>query len=268
MHVIYPDKQSVQSLQFPLESYECLGSSYVKRNPELRKVLIYPRDELSDEGAAFHKKDTHMSDKGYCALTALLLKELGIEAAICAELKVELKELLTKKVKYSGDLGTKMTPEEFDVKCDIEVGWDFYHVKNNLGVSNDGLAELYFNDRALTSMRVVIFGDSFSRLHSLFLSRCFKEVAFFRTRFFHDDIVEMAKPDLVITGNAERYLSAVDRDEIAPNFFLYPLLKGIGHAPDQDYAIAMNAFLSYPKYEYLKFKNNLSSDSIKRNISL
>ncbi|NIE73918.1 hypothetical protein F3J45_05595 [Pantoea sp. Ap-967] len=257
-HIIFPDKQSVESSNFPLLDYTCLGDRYAEKCIDLAGSLMYPKRDLGS--GSFHKKDTHMSDSGYCNLTALLLRSLGFDDRLCEAVKQELIGCLTKHVKYSGDLGSKMDPEEFDVKNDIEPNWSYLHVKNNLGVSNDGLAELYFNENALTGMRVIIFGDSFSRLHSLFLSRCFKEIAFFRTRYFHEDLVDMARPDLVITGNAERYLGSVDRDDIAPNFFLYPLLKGIGHAPDQEYAIAMNAFLSYGKPEYNKFKDKLRAD--------
>ncbi|MFG0866350.1 hypothetical protein [Pseudomonas sp. FYR_7] len=254
-HIIFPDKQSVEIENFPLDKYSCLGDAYSKYCIDLPQSLLYPRLELGS--GSFHKKDTHMSDRGYCVLTSLLLKQLGFSSKVCEEVKQELLSCLTKPVKYSGDLGSKMVPEEFDVKLDIDAGWNYKHLKNNLGVSNDGLSELYFNEAALTQMRVLIFGDSFSRLHSLFLSKCFKEVVFLRTRYFHEELVEMAKPDLVITGNAERYLSFVEKDEMAPNFFLYPLLKGIGHAPDQEYAVAMNAFLSYGKPAYRKFKDEI-----------
>lgn len=257
-HIIFPDKQSVETSNFPLAAYSCLGDRYVEKCIDLTHLLIYPRKELGF--GSFHKKDTHMSDGGYCNLTALLLLHLGFEGEVCKKIQHELTSCLNKHVKYSGDLGSKMIPEEFDIKNDIEPDWKFVHVKNNLGVSNDGLAELYFNENALTEMRVMIFGDSFSRLHSLFLSRCFKEVVFFRSRYFHEDLVEMGKPDLVITGNAERYLGTVERDDLAPNFFLYPLLKGIGHAPDQEYAIAMNAFLSFGKPEYRKFKDRIKAE--------
>jgi hypothetical protein len=256
-HIIYPDKHAVCFEQFPLEGYTCLGDEYISRSPELNGPLIYPKLSLQKAKKPFHKKDTHMADEGYCLLTAELMLGLGLSQAICDNIYEELVRDLSNSSKYSGDLGSKLVPEEFDVKVDIVPSWPYAHFKNNLGVSNDGLAELYFNKNAITNWRVVVFGDSFSRLHSLFLSKIFQDVAFFRTRYYHQDIVDMAKPDVVLTGNAERYLSVVDKDENAPNFFLYPLLKGIGHAPDQAYATAMNAFLSYGKPAYRNFKNAL-----------
>nr|WP_314571211.1 hypothetical protein [uncultured Pseudomonas sp.] len=257
-HIIYPDKHAVHSEKFPLDRYVCLGDEYLERSPELSNCLMYPKLSLRKAKQPFHKKDTHMADEGYCLLTAELMVELGLTKSVCYKIFEELIRDLTGSSRYSGDLGSKLDPEDFDVKVDIAPSWSYAHYKNNLGISNDGLAELYFNKTAITNWRIVVFGDSFSRLHSLFLSKIFRDVAFFRTRYYHQDIIDMSKPDVVLTGNAERYLSVVDRDENAPNFFLYPLLKGIGHAPDQAYAMAMNAFLSYGKPAYTNFKNTLN----------
>jgi len=260
LHIIFPDKQSVQRAQFPLKEITCLGELYLKQCPSIANLILYPTEVLQLSAQPFLKKDTHMSSSGYITLTVALLKELGIEKEIYETAERELNAVLTKESGYAGDLGSKITPPDIDTKIDIDPDWRYYHTKNSVGVSNDGLSELYFNENALTQFRVVIFGDSFFRMHSLILSKIFKEVAFFRTRFFHEEIISMAKPDIVLSGNAERYLSQVDKDEIGPNFFLYPHLKGLDQSANQEFAIAMNAFLSYGKTAYADFISTVNAE--------
>jgi hypothetical protein len=45
-------------------------------------------------------------------------------------------------------------------------------------------------------------------LQGLFILRC----TFFRTPYFHSEIADKIQPDILITGNVERYLNSVPSD--------------------------------------------------------
>ena len=73
---------------------------------------------------------------------------------------------------------------------------------------------------------VLIFGDSFFRMMLIHLSAIFSRVICLRTRFLHPEMVTLIRPDVIFTGNAERYLSYVSPDTEAQAFALYPHLRG------------------------------------------
>lgn len=85
--------------------------------------------------------------------------------------------------------------------------------QNKLDGSNTGMVTLLFNSQAIYNKRVIWFGDSFGQSTCPFLSYFFKEIALFRTPFFHREIFDKFQPDYLITANIERYLSNVDLDK-------------------------------------------------------
>ncbi|TOL26640.1 hypothetical protein CGI02_10275 [Vibrio parahaemolyticus] len=62
---------------------------------------------------------------------------------------------------------------------------------------------------------------------SRYLSLVYKRVIFCRTRYFHKEVFDNINPDIVLTGNAERYLSHVNSDDRAALFNCYYEMKEI-----------------------------------------
>jgi hypothetical protein len=78
------------------------------------------------------------------------------------------------------------------------------------------------NPYSVYDKRVVIFGDSFFNNNmNIQLSHLFREIVFFRSPVFMKDVVSSINPDIVLTGQAERYLSSCVSDENATN----PLIR-------------------------------------------
>lgn len=249
-HIIFPDKQSVLIDKIPVPNISCLGNSYISKNRGISSSIFYPKNQLKNTQDSFLKLDTHLSDLGYIKTASLILDFIQEQGS---DLINTLSKQCNKNVKYAGDLGSKITPNIFDVRYDLIPQWNYIHLNNGLNVANDGITEIYINKNAPSQKRIFIFGDSFFRRISLILSSVFKEVVFFRTRFFHEEIIMMGNPDIVLTGQAERYLSVVDDDMNAPIFLLYPNIKGLQTTYDNEYIFAINSILSYRKNAYKLF---------------
>ena len=69
---------------------------------------------------------------------------------------------------------------------------------------------------SFNNKRLLVFGDSFIRKGLHLLSPIYSEIIYFRSQFFRPEIVNIFRPNIVITANAERYLSTVQSDEESP----------------------------------------------------
>jgi hypothetical protein len=164
-------------------------------------------------------------------------------------------------VDWAGDLGSRFTPPLSEKRHLLRKTWPHRWFHNDLKGGNNGIVDILFGTRAVYQKRLLVFGDSFSRDLCSLLSYFFQEVVFLRTPFFHDEMFNQIKPDLVLTSNVERYLSFCESDERRPPFLLYPHLGGIEYTPDKPFAEALSAVLSYgraPYYDFLK-RHDLAS---------
>jgi tetratricopeptide (TPR) repeat protein len=251
-HVIFPDKHSVCTEDFPIEDPILLGVRYLERFPALAHYICYPRDELRQATRpSFMRTDTHVTDYGTILVCAEIVRRLVGEpqtthvSSLIAGTNIE--------ADWSGDLGSKLTPPHSETRTQNPMKWlrNWYH--NNLTGGNNGIIDIYFNNDSVHDKRLVWFGDSFGRSACQFMAYFFREVTFFRTPFFHPEIFDQIRPDYLVTQNAERYLNFVHSDEMRPAFFMYPHLSNLAYQPGAEFAAAMSAVLSYGRKPYVEF---------------
>lgn len=264
-HIVFPSKPLVK-LHFLPTQYKNIQSVFKKYyethlNGEVKNNVLYPLDDLlklERSGiSTFKKLDTHNTHQGIELICNFLLLHLGID--------------FTKKYHYKlenqiGDLGVMLQlnqiAEEKVVsnfeKCNYRIGnRDFLpSVTNEIIIS--------ISSSIMLKKRLLIFGDSFSESLIPFLEPYFASIMYVRSSFLHKDIVEYYKPDIVITANAERYLSDILSDDEAKNILL-ELYGNPEYTPSKDYLEALNSELSYSYYPkvYEKYKEKIISEFLK-----
>ena len=225
LHVIFPDKQSVLSDDFPFTPLHRLGDAYMARlDPALRPHVLWPADQLKLEtNSPFLPLDTHMTDHGSLAVLRMMLQAIGMEADVALE---RIRSRIVRSQRWKGDLGSKFDPPLFQQGLLLEPDWPQNQFRSPGGF-NDGMVDVVLNPEALANKTVLLFGDSFFRMMLSHLSAVFSRVICLRTRFLHPEMVTLIQPNVIFTGCAERYLSNVSPDTEAPAFALYPHLRGI-----------------------------------------
>lgn len=221
-HVIFPDKQSVLEDEFPFKPVHRLGHEYLNTMcSSVRKHVIYPVASLADAGNAFWPLDTHLTDYGSLVVMRSMLEAVGVRAD---DILTHIEKRINKPSNWSGDLGNKLSPPLKQDGILLNPDWEFKVLRNNIGF-NDGLIDVYLNPKAARDCTVLLFGDSFFRMMLRHLSAIFTRVICLRTRYMHPEMLTLIKPDIVFTGNAERYLSNVTSDSDAHAFYLYPYMR-------------------------------------------
>ncbi len=250
LHVIYPDKHSVLTDLLPLAAFSRLGEMYLEKCPAARESCDYPLEVLRTLAeSSFLRTDTHLSDAGnivvVCALTSRLLGQSTGSS------RQRLLDGITKERAHCGDLGGKLSPPRSFTECVLGSDWGAKVVSNRLA-RNDGIVDIWMSPAAETAGRILVFGDSFGRDMSRFLSVFFREVVFLRTPFVHPDIVDCVRPDILISQNVERYLAFVRPDEERPAFHMYPYLRPetASIAPDREFGEIFSAILNFGRSPY------------------
>ncbi|MCB1686976.1 MAG: hypothetical protein KDI33_00740 [Halioglobus sp.] len=245
-HVVFPDKHNVYSKQFPID-VESLMSKYIGHPGYPSDDVIYPIDRLQELGKpSFIRTETHMTEYACHELAHYFLSE--IDSQFCTP-KLSL---TYKNATIEGDLGTKLQPKRYSI---IEIASRPKGIKRwTNGISgNDGLMDIYQNINTDYRKRILIFGDSFFRTIAEFMAMYSPQVTFCRSRYVHYELVTSIKPDIVFSGNVERYLSFVNSDAVRPNFLLYPQLNNQQVNPSEGFWKALNALLSYGRPGYKAF---------------
>ncbi|NUB28214.1 glycosyltransferase [Azospirillum brasilense] len=223
-HVLFPDKQSVMMEAFPFQPVHRLGDAYFSQlAPELQAYVLYPDGPLRNQAEAmYYPLDTHMTDHGSLVVLRMMLAAVGIDATAALN---RIRTRIVKPLRWSGDLGGKFTPKQFQDGLVLDADWPLTELRSP-GEFNDGMIDIIFNPEAEHNKTVLLFGDSFFRMMLKQLSAVFSRVICLRTRFLHREMLALIRPDIVFTGNAERYLSQVVPDIEANAFALYPELRG------------------------------------------
>ncbi|WP_155738146.1 hypothetical protein [Sphingobium yanoikuyae] len=222
-HVIFPDKQSVNPEAFPFQPVHRLGDIYRERLPvPLRNRVLYPADMLHGEAnPSFLALDTHLTDHGSLAVLRLMLQMTGIEADHALS---RVRRRITKFQRWSGDLGSKLIPPLDQEGLLLAPDWKVTDFRSPGGF-NDGMVDILLSPDAPDNRTVLLFGDSFFLMMLKHISAVFTRVICLRTRFLHEEMIALIRPDIIFTGNAERNLSMVSPDTEAQAFALYPHLR-------------------------------------------
>ena len=253
VHLIFPDKQSYATEFWPFAPPLRLGEMHANRvAPGLRDAIMYPADLLAaHRDAVMSKVDTHMRMAGSAIIAAELARRVtghdqsGRLAALLAD--------MTEPHESAGDLGSKLTPPRREMSMLSATVPQGRFISNSLAAGNNGMIDIRISRKAAFGQRVLIFGDSFARQAAMYLQWFFAEILFCRTGYFHPEIADAFRPDVLITSTAERYLSGVASDAERPLFLMYPWLNGGTHSPSEQFAQALSAMLSYPREPYRRF---------------
>jgi hypothetical protein len=257
IHVIMPDKQSVIPEDWTLSPPIKLGAGYVERNPDFAPHLVYPVDLLhACRGEALSRVDTHLTDFGSILVAKHLVEKFSgvVQDAFFRDLIA----LIDGQVTSAGDLGSKLTPPLVDTYKMMSTEPPGVFFENHIEGANNGGVDLRFNSNAVYDKRVAVFGDSFGRGIARMLQFWYSEVYFFRTGFFHEEIVDLCKPDIVVTENVERYLDHCLSDDDRPHFLLFPYMNEKPYSPSIKFTTALSAVLNYPRKPYADFIAHLN----------
>lgn len=159
---------------------------------------------------------------------------------------------------FSGDLGTKTKPNTQELKVNYRPFFSYTREHNGLTGGNNGIIDIVINKDALYDKKLLIFGDSFFRSLLPHLTYFYKDIMFFRTGNFHNEIFKIYKPDLVFTGNAERYLTNVNADSYNEDFFSYLKSSHVQHSPSNEFELLFRKRVGY-KYSDFIDRFNISS---------
>lgn len=266
-HIIIPDKHLICEDYFPEEIRQRVADSYLSSDTistDMKTRVVYPLAELAaDSQVNCLRVDTHLSVIGSAVCLASISNSLHDDQyKLFAGENVDIIDIVKNAAipgnKKQGDLGSKLDPPAFESPLTLPADPDVVFYTNGYSGGNNGICDLYFNRRFIISgHRVIVFGDSYGRQFSRILARFTGQVSFFRTPHMHDELVNGIKPDIIITQNAERYLSNVRSDHERPSFLLYPWLKGSSVNPAVDFVNALNAVLSYGRPVYKQYVTNL-----------
>lgn len=260
-HVVFPSKPLVKSKFLPPSASD-ISSLYKKyylplaiNNSAVLGSIIYPLDELINldrEKSTFFKTDTHMTDAGSLCVLEMICDALNIE-------KISRNIIHSEKREFIGDLSLMLGGATKEVE-------DFFACENQYLLfdnspqlkGNTNNICIIHSPNASSNKRLLIFGDSFFRCMLKFFHPIFRDILFIRTQFFHPEYIHLFKPDVVLTGNAERYLANVHPDDQS-NLHLLGLYGDTRYSPEKNFIDALNAQLSYGEnfYIYDRWRRNL-----------
>lgn len=250
-HVVFPSKPLLKDKYLPAD-LKCSIQSVFERNylntidKITRHSIYYPLDELKKLDkmySTFRKFDTHMTDRSYLHIATHLLHDIN--------------PIISKYPKYignqdvKGDLAYMIKSNE---QCNEEV--IYLDDKNVYRTGNCGFLSSNTNEVVIThsydhqaTERLLIFADSFFQGVLKYLTPFFRDIMFVRSSTMQYDIVELYKPDIVFSGNAERYLSHVQSDGRA-SAFIFSLYGCKEYNPSEEFLSAYKANLSFNYYPH------------------
>lgn len=233
-HLIAPEKYVVYPGNLPISNPGSMAQRYMKSG---LKDAVYPVAELRKTrgGRSYGLTDTHWSLYGVLAIAELIARRFGIPEttvdAIAARVAAAIRPDGTE---FQGDLGRKLEPKQGEPRLVFDMDFRETVHENGLGhdytaAHNDGRMIVVDGEAACTDKVLMIFGDSYLYHALSVLSLFFRRIIFMRTRFFHEEMVAMARPDCIVSQMAERYMGSVSPDEAAPPFLFIPYI--LGRAP-------------------------------------
>ncbi len=258
-HIVFPSKPLIKKEFLPdkYHNIESVFDKYYKNalDPILQQDVLYPLQELEkaeEYYSTFFIQDTHNNDYGYLVITNLVLQQINLTEISHNSYKILEKDLHGACCRI---LGIDNIHKEVALHFSNS-NFSLYDNRKFLpGNTNNIIVAI--NYQALHKKRLLIFGDSFFAGMLHILGNLFSEILFIRSSFIHKDIIDRFKPDIVFTGNAERYLAKVQSDRNSHDILL-SLYGDKGYHPDMNFLNVLKAQLSYGYYKskYDQWKNN------------
>ena len=263
-HVVFPSKPLLKTKFLPDEfcSISSLYENFYRPSlGQFSNDVFYPVEilkALEVEGVStFKKLDTHNTDMAKYNISKELLSLIG---------GGDVKKISFSQKKSSGDLAAMLGLSDKNDEHVANICMGSYERVGNrdsiLGNTDEVVIVTGFYES--NKKRLLIFGDSFFKDLIPFLQYYFSDIMYVRSQFIHKELVRSFSPDVVFTGNAERYLSNVKSDDEARNFVL-KLYGCNDYHPSSKYLKAFQAQLSYYYYKkmYLEYRDSLSENKFK-----
>jgi hypothetical protein len=249
IHLIAPEKFRVYDDAFPLKEARCYFDYYRAVSPA---EVVYPAESLKDNlhGRSYFRTDTHWTWAGMFRIAELMLEKAGVSPEIIATAPERMRAAVTEvEEDFAGDLGRKLEPKQSEMTLRPRWPATVQRIENGIEHNftasvNDGRIVCCRNPEALLESTLLIFGDSYLYNALPILSTLYRNIVFLRTRFWHDEIVTMVKPDMIVSQAAERYLSKVANDDVAPPYLLLPYVLGRSPKMEPAEAALLSSFFA------------------------
>jgi alginate O-acetyltransferase complex protein AlgJ len=247
-HLLAPDKMSVFPKMFgrPLDSFDAhpISKLMALAGGSSEKFIIDPTQVLSRTGDRFQtyfKTDTHWTIWGAYLAYALTCKRMGVpdDQILSFEGRMfttnlqsfDLGSKLSTSVKED-NIFTPLPPHVRRVKTSriVDLTEEAERTGGKPPGMHNGISVVYQNEApAAVPRRLVIFGDSFSGYQPSSMTALFAET-FAETHYIWStnidyDYVERAKPDIVLTEVAERFMIVLPDDTFNLEAFVEGRLK-------------------------------------------
>lgn len=258
-HLVFPTKAMLKGDYLP--DGMKLDSLYLSHF--YTDSVIYPQAAVADmerSRSTFRVLDTHMTDAGSLAIVKVLFGELYQAFLDSGGVYAE------RHVKYSGDLanmaGIEAAVDEITLEPLTFGGGKISHREvNNFKQlkSNGGGVSITYCPDSISPKRLLVFGDSFFVALLPLLRPLFREIFYIRSEALKKELVYLYKPDVVVTANAERYLSRVLPDQESGFLFFDDMRKSFyasSEGPDDKFLGTLRGVLSkeYDKVAYQAFE--------------
>ena len=248
LHLIAPEKYVVYPENLPIENPGSMAGAYMQAG---YGDAIYPLEALRRprRGRSYQLTDTHWSVHGILAMVEMLALHAGLPAQTVEAIGQRVSDgIQEESTLFYGDLGRKLEPQQGEPQLRFTTPFQCQVYENGLGHDfnspfNDGRLIVVEGQAACSDKVLLIFGDSYL-YHALQpLALFFRRIVFTRTRFFHEELVQMVQPDMVVSQMAERYMGSIATDDVAPPFMMIPYLLGRPLAMTQEAAMALTRAL-------------------------
>jgi hypothetical protein len=215
---VVPDKEILYSEHLPA------ASTPVARRPvhefldladRAGAATVYLLEDLREEKAAgdlYMRIDTHWNHRGAYVASRAICRELGRLGLPLAPVEKEWIEWLA--VPFEGDLGGKLPRARPGVNLQARLGRSWSRRTYDNEVRNHGRVMVHEQDRKQRPS-CLVFGESFAETLLYFLKESFGRVVFAHTSMFIEELVELERPDVILSLPIERFLIRVPSDEDA-----------------------------------------------------
>jgi len=253
LHIVFPGKISI--LKEELKRVDVnVNQLYCEQHTKTHVLYPLPKEKpyLSVE-----KYGTHNTSYGYWNIICDVLTQIKIP--------INFNPIFESHDVYSGGLSKKLgrempaSPQLFFKGIEGYEPILFEFDNSDALKGNTGKLIFKLNFNAPIKKRIVLFGDSFFVGASNILSHIFEEVIFLRSPFIIKDIASSLQADIILTGNAERYLvNTPSALHSAPYFIKYFNKRFDSQKLSDEYIDAIeHLFLGKENKKYLNWKQNI-----------
>lgn len=252
-HVVFPSKPIIEKDHLPEAVASKVQSLFNRhyRHPitesGLDDICSYPEDALISARSShqvYRRTDTHMTSIGDAIVAREILTSLGYAHD-------PLDHMYSIDLRRKGDLAKMLKSSDTDIENILIPNGNVLQEWDNRAAlpSNTGNVVISFNPSSVSAKRLLILGDSFFRSCLWPLSTFFREILYVRSAYFQPELLHLFSPDVVLSGNAERYLSRVSADADAHSVVMAGYARS-DYNPDPSFSAALRAQLgrtTYPK---------------------